>query len=143
VVRVVFDTVGFVRGLINPSSRWGRILFVHADDYRLVLSREIVEEVLAVLERPSLARRFSTLAGRDARAVLALIADAESVELSEIPNVSRDQNDDMILATARAANADFLVTEVKDLLVLGAYAGIPIITAEAFLSVLESEDYLP
>ena len=40
----------------------------------------------------------------------------------------RDADDDVILGTAVAARADLIVTGDKDLLVLGSYQSIPIIT---------------
>ncbi len=45
----------------------------------------------------------------------------------------RDADDDAILATAVAARADLLVTGDKDLLVLGSYNGIPIVTPDQCL----------
>ena len=48
------------------------------------------------------------------------------------PVILRDPDDDMVLATALAASADFIVTGDADLLNLKSYQGIPIVTpAEA------------
>jgi predicted nucleic acid-binding protein len=52
--------------------------------------------------------------------------------------VVRDPNDDAILATAIAARADYLVSRDKDLLSLGEYDGIKIVSPEAFLQVLRT-----
>jgi uncharacterized protein len=43
--------------------------------------------------------------------------------------VCRDPDDDAILACAKAANANLIVSGDKDLLVLGTFEGIPILTA--------------
>ena len=43
--------------------------------------------------------------------------------------VSRDPDDDAVLALAAAARPDLIITGDKDLLVLGAYGGIPIVSA--------------
>ena len=61
-MRVVLDTVVFVRALINPKGRWGRLLFEHADKYVIVLSPEIVKEILDVINRQELHRRFPEMA---------------------------------------------------------------------------------
>lgn len=137
--RVVFDTVVFVRGLINPTGLGGRLVFDHAADYRLIVSLPILAEVLEVLQRPRLTRKYRGLAGRDPRTILSLLAAAEAVDLGEIPPVSRDPNDDKFLATAAAAGADYLVTEDQDLLVLGRYKGVQIVTAAAFLRILREQ----
>jgi putative PIN family toxin of toxin-antitoxin system len=139
-LRVVFDTVVFVRCLINHQSWWGRLVFDHAAEYQLVLSRELVVEFMAVLQRPKLQRLFGSLAGRDPARVLDIMARAEYVELTSIPQVCRDPNDDKFLETARVAQAAYLVTEDADLLDLGAYEGVTIVTAEAFLHILERGD---
>jgi len=55
--------------------------------------------------------------------------DCGVVAIAPLPRpVCRDSDDDAILATAIAARADLLVTGDKDLLLLGSYEGIPIIT---------------
>jgi putative PIN family toxin of toxin-antitoxin system len=43
--------------------------------------------------------------------------------------VSRDPDDDDVLALAAAARPDLIITGDQDLLVLGAFAGIPIVNA--------------
>jgi len=48
--------------------------------------------------------------------------------------VSRDVDDDVVLATAVAAGATVIVTGDQDLLVLGQYAGIDILSPREFLS---------
>jgi uncharacterized protein len=52
------------------------------------------------------------------------------------PQVSRDPNDDLIVATAIAAKADHLVTGDNDLLTLGEHQGVRIVTPRQFLDEL-------
>ena len=52
--------------------------------------------------------------------------------------VSRDADDDVVLATAVAANATVIVTGDLDLLVLLSYRGIEIVTPRDFLSRMPS-----
>lgn len=137
--RVVFDTVIFVRCLINPRGRWGRLVFSHAARYQPIVSKPILTEILEVLSRPELVRTFRSLEHMDMRGVLALLAQAEVVELDEVPAVARDPKDDKFLATAARASADYLVTEDKGLLVIGEYKGIMIVTAETFLGILTQQ----
>ena len=35
---VIFDTVVFVRALLNPHSLWGRLVFDHYHEYRLIVT---------------------------------------------------------------------------------------------------------
>ncbi len=138
-MRVVFDTVGFVRALINPKSRWGRIVFDYAASYTLILSRPMVVEILAVLRRPEVVRLFQTLPGRDPATILHILQTAETIQLTGIPAVNRDPKDDKVLATAVAGKADYLVSEDRDLLDMERYEGIAIIDAEEFIGMLAEE----
>ena len=56
--------------------------------------------------------------------------------LPEIGQVCRDPNDDHVIATALAVSVGFIVTGDKDLLALGHYETIRIVTARAFLTEL-------
>ncbi len=136
-MKVVFDTVVFVRSLINPYSRWGSAVFRHADYYTLFLSRPILEEILDVLRRPELTRKFRSLEQMDTARVIEILGQARVVEVAEMPRASRDPKDDKFLATARAAGAEYLLSEDQDLLVLGEYEGVKIVDTTAFLRVLE------
>ena len=46
-----------------------------------------------------------------------------------MPQIARDPDDDHVLAASLAARADLIVSGDQDLLVLGSYRDIPIITA--------------
>ncbi len=138
-MRVVFDTVGFVRALINPRSRWGRIVFDHADSYTLVISKPIAVEILAVLRRPEIVTLFRTLPGRDPATILGILQTAETIDLSVVPAVNRDPKDNKFLATAVAGKADYLVSEDRDLLDMEQHEGIPIIRSAEFIGMVEEE----
>src|SRR3954466_3942243 len=139
---VFIDTVVFVRSLLNPYSAPGRLIFAHAEEYQLILSAPIVREIVEVLQRPEITRKIRFVAGMDTRRVLDLLSQAELVELSDIPAVTRDPNDDKFLATARAGGADYVVSEDRDLLDIEEYQGVKIIDVATFLKILtESESH--
>src|SRR5688500_15252838 len=113
--RVVFDTVVFVRALINPYSVCGRAVFLDSiTHYRLYVSQPILIEILEVLRRPELTRKFRHIAEMDANRVLDILRSADVVEPAEMIATSRDVKDDKFLAAAKAAGADFLVSEDHD-----------------------------
>ena len=140
--KVVFDTVIFVRALLNPHSYSGRLVFEYLKDYRMFLSPSLVEEILEVLGRQEIINRFHLRQTNYPVAIARLlkaISKAEIVEIYEIPAISRDSKDDKFIVTAKEANADYLISADKDLLDLEEYQGIKIINAEAFLKILEQE----
>jgi len=139
VVSVVFDTVIFVRSLINADGRWGRLVFDYADRYRLVISQPVLIEILEVMTRSSLTRKYRGLATRNLQAILSMLSNADVVDVAVIPPICRDPKDDKFLATAVAGQAALLVSEDEDLLGVREYESVRIITAAAFLAILEAE----
>ena len=141
--KAVFDTVVFVRALLNSHSPCGRLVFGYRSRYRLILSSLLAAEILEVLGREEMSRRLRLraldYAGAMAR-LLKSMEQAEVVEPAEIPALSRDPKDDKVLATALAARADYLVSEDNDLLVLESYQGTAIVTCDRFLKVLSSSN---
>lgn len=73
------------------------------------------------------------------RQIVDLIAQAEAVEIGIPPSVVRDPKDDIFVATALAAGADYIVSEDKDLLDLGTTSSIPIVDTQTFIALFESK----
>lgn len=137
-IKVVFDTVVFVRCLINPHSIWGSVIFLHYSDYRLFVSPPVLKEILEVLRRPELTQKFKSLEKLDINKVLQILSSASVVEISDIPTASQDIKDNKFLATAEKAKVDYLVSEDRDLLTLKEYNGFKIIDTKTFLQILKS-----
>ena len=135
--RVVLDTVVFVRALINPHSRSGRLLADYSDHFVLLISNPTAQEILEVIQRPELKRKLKTLGRLNIRNVIDLLTQAHFVEVGSVPAVVRDPEDVIIVATAIAGRADFIVSEDKDLLDLKQASGIPIVDTQTFLARLE------
>jgi putative PIN family toxin of toxin-antitoxin system len=142
VIRAVLDTNIFLRGLINPHSRCGRLLSDLAPSYTLLISPAIVREILEVLHRPKIRARFPHIAEVDVARVIALFATGEVFEPTEVPAVSRDVKDDIFLACACQGGADYLVSEDKDLLCLQEYEGTRIVSSREFIEILEKHEDL-
>jgi uncharacterized protein len=137
VLRIVLDTVVFVRALINPKSRAGRLLFEFADSYTLIVSKQTAQELLEVIHRPELTAKYKSLGKVNIPRVIDLLSQAEAVKIGTPPSVARDPKDNIFVATALEGHADYLVGEDKDLLVLGTSAGVPLINLQTFLEILD------
>jgi putative PIN family toxin of toxin-antitoxin system len=138
-VKAVLDTVVFVRALINPKGRWGRLLFELSDRYVIVLSPQIIEEILTVVYRPELRRRLPQMAEpTNVARVLALLEQAEVLEPSTKVSVCRDSHDDKFFECAIEASADYIVSEDRDVLDVGEYEGIKTVDAAEFIQLISS-----
>ena len=60
------------------------------------------------------------------------------VEPAIVPRVVRDADDDQVIAAALAAQADLIVSGDDDLLAIGSYQGIRILTAAEALRRVEA-----
>ena len=139
-MRAVLDTVVFVRALINPKGRWGRLLFDLSDRYVIVLSPDIIREIVSVVYRPALRERFPQMAEPPKLdRVLRLFEQAEIVEPAEEIAVCRDPDDDKFFACAVAGRADYIVTEAKDILDVGRYRGALPVSAAEFMARLQQD----
>ncbi len=128
-LRVVIDTNVLVSGLAYPSSIPGRIVSAwRRGAIDVILSRYILDEMRRVLPRLG-PIRFSAEEVRNLADSFMLFTDIVEPDGEHEPEL-RDASDQAVLATFRAASADYLVTGDKDLLVLaGRY---PIVTAAEF-----------
>ena len=136
-MRVVLDTVVFVRALINPHGKWGRLLFELSDRYVIVLSPEIIKEILSVLYRPSLRQRFPEMAEpARLKQILTILEEAEVVEPTRKLSVCRDPHDDKFFECAVEGRAQYIVSEDRDILDVGEYEGIKTIAADELIALL-------
>jgi putative PIN family toxin of toxin-antitoxin system len=132
--RAVFDTNLLISYLLVHRPPIATLIDEHLaqERFTLVTAPVLLEELARVLRYPRL-HRYYDAATRD-RFVALIAAVSEVVELpGEIPPISRDPDDDRVIACAVVGRADVIVSGDKDLLALGQVGRIPILTAAAFL----------
>ncbi len=127
-MRVVLDTNVLVAAFVARgacSEVFERVITEH----RLIVSSWLLEELRRVLVAkleldPSRCRRAMELVRRSGELI-----DPRPLATP----ICRDPDDDNVLALVRDGNADRLVTGDDDLLVLGSFEEIPIVTPRTFL----------
>lgn len=134
-LRVVLDTNVFVSGLLNKTGLPASILDAwRAGRYLLITSPAIISEITAVLE--SLWRGRKYLLTREDVAELTRLLEQDALVVPGQADVrgaiAEDPTDEMFLACALDAAADFIVTGDHHLLDLKSYRGIPIVTVQQF-----------
>ena len=137
-MKAVLDSSVVVSAFLNPSGTPALLLQrARAGAFSLCLSDDILEETARALTRPRIKESYGYAPGEVAHFLALLMQTGEIVhELSEVPALSRDPNDDVIIAAAVAARATHLVTGDNDLLSLGSHEGVLIVTPRDFLHLL-------
>ena len=128
-MNVVFDTNVLLAAFLTDGVCAKLLRRANRRSFDLFLCPVILREFERVL-----LRKFKATRAEAAQAAALLMEAAQSLITHEevLARTSRDHDDDAILACARAARADYLVTGDADLLELGKFGKIKIISPADF-----------
>lgn len=131
-MTAVFDTNVVVAALITRG-------LCHEALNRAIAGRLLASSPALLDEADRTLRDKFTVTSRVAQFLAAFRGRVRLVEPVVLTKrVCRDADDDLVLGTAVAAEADVIVTGDQDLLVIDPYGRIRIITPRAFIAMLES-----
>jgi putative PIN family toxin of toxin-antitoxin system len=139
-VRFVLDTNLLVSGVIAAGLPRRLIDGAKAGEFELCTSEVLLAELLEVLSREKFAARL-TAAGLTAEGI---VDDLRRIALIVSPQdaprvVLADPDDDHVIAAAIAGQADLIASgDKRDLLPMGSYRGMPIVTAREAVQRLEA-----
>jgi len=130
-VIVVFDTNVVVAALLTNG-------LCHECFRRAVRRRLLVSSPALLQELEATLRRKFAVTSATEEFLATLRDQVNLVDPVPLPaRVCRDEDDDVVLATAVAACAERIVTGDQDLLVLGAYEGVALVSPRQFLEWLD------
>lgn len=140
-LRVVIDTNLLVSAIIIANSLPDQLLRLWQNDlFVLIVSNETLEEIKDVLQRKHIKNKYHLSLEKITELVttLRLAAELANPLLEEdLPIHCRDRKDDVLLALALDADADYLITGDEDLLLLNGkkeLGKLKITTAKEFLN---------
>ncbi len=138
-MRLVLDTNIVVSALIWGGTPYKLLQAATDGGVELFSSPMLLAELNRVLAREHLSSRLAKQASSAEQAIGFYGELAISVSPLVTPRaVPRDADDDQVIAAALAAGADLVVSGDADLLSLGSFEGIAIVTASAALARIES-----
>jgi len=130
-MRFVIDTNLLVSAIISTGLPRQLLDAARAGEFELCTSEVLLAELLDVLGRGKFADRLAQAGLSPKTVVDDLRGLAVVVAPTKVPRVvPTDPDDDHVLAAALAGAVDLIASgDRRDLLPLGSYAGIPIVTA--------------
>ena len=108
---------------------------IWAGVFDLVVSQHILDEFARTLAKPYFTRRIAATDSQTYRAAIARRATLIPITAT-VQGVATHSEDDLVLATAVSASADYLVTGDGQLQRLGSYQGVVILSPHEFVRLL-------
>lgn len=137
-MRAVLDLNVFVSALINPVGVPATVVRLGLERrYEVVVCPRLVAELESVLVRRAFRRYFSEAEAREFVGALTG-ASHQAPDPPDVERISRDPDDDYLVALAAAADAARVVTGDPDLLEVDTPL-IPIVSPTTFLDALGSQ----
>ncbi|OYU44180.1 MAG: putative toxin-antitoxin system toxin component, PIN family [Burkholderiales bacterium PBB4] len=139
-MRFVLDTNLLVSGVIATGLPRRLVDAAKAGEVELCTSEVLLAELLEVLSRSKFATRLSQAGLTPQDIVDDLRQLAVVVSPADLPRVvPTDPDDDHVIAAAISGQADLIASgDKRDLLPLGSFQGIPIVTAREAVERLEA-----
>lgn len=136
-MEVIFDTNVFISAFVTEGLCSKILLRAKDNQFELYTCPFIIQEFKEKLEN-----KFSTTKA-ESQGALALIREISFIVNPDENNITvkgvcRDSDDDIIIACALAAKADYIVTGDPDLLVLKNYKSIKIVNPREFELLFEN-----
>jgi uncharacterized protein len=136
--KIVFDTNVLISAFIVKNGIPAQIL-THRAPFTIVTSEEILSELLEKLQLPRLRNKYSLTDTLIAGYLTSLREISSMVTVHTTVTIVRDPDDNKVLACAVDGKAEYVVTGDPDLLVIGTYQGITMLSPAQLLEVLQRE----
>ena len=141
-IKGCFDANVLISHLLNPTA--GRppnriVETAIAQEFELILIESTLGEMIdAIRSKPYLTARIDLQNAHDLENALRLTATVLPETLDHLPSITRDPGDDYLIAHAILHEIDYLVSGDNDLLELGEFEGVRIVSPAEFVEILET-----
>lgn len=137
-IKVVLDTNILVSSLLFQGKLAGIVRLWKEGRIIPLFSRDTFYEFKTVLEYPKFSLSLQHRKNIIEEEILPYIEVVEIID--PVTGLCRDPDDDKFIACAVSASADFIVTGDKDLLAIGRYKSVKMISGSALLKILEANE---
>lgn len=134
-LRLVIDTNLWISFIISKKLNVLDALLLK-NNYKILFSSELIEELEATIRKPKLVKYF----GENALDEMLTVFDSyiDFIEVESKIEICRDPNDNFLLALSKDGNANFLLTGDNDLLEIGKFGKTKILKIADFIELNKS-----
>lgn len=133
-LRIVLDTNVMISAIIRNGKPRKLFKLGINGKYRILMSREILDEFSEVLQRP----KFKTTVDEVTNIVSALVKSSENVTIkSNLKVIAGDPDDDIMINTAYDGKVDYIVSGDPDIKSLRNFKGVKIVSVDEVLKILD------
>lgn len=129
-IKVILDTNILVSLLIGKEFRKYQNFIFDNKDLKILLSTELLNEFIDVVNRPKLLKYFSKELVEEF--LNKLINSTELLEIYTEVDICRDIKDNFLLSLAIDGSADYLISSDMDILILKSFGTTQITTLDGF-----------
>jgi putative PIN family toxin of toxin-antitoxin system len=138
-MKVVLDTNILASGAISAAGTLSTIVDAwRSGQVKVIVSAPILEELERTLQKPYFRRYLTATQSSRFLKLLQKRATVSPITVS-VQGIATHLEDDVILATAVSAKADYLVTGDTKLERLGTYKAVTILSPRRFVAIPEQE----
>jgi uncharacterized protein len=136
-MKVVLDTNILASGAISATGTLSTIMDAwRSGQFQVIVSVPILAELERTLQKPYFYHYLTAKQSSHFQKLLQKQATVSPITVS-VHGIASHLEDDMILATAISAKADYLVTGDTKLQAIGTYKGVTILSPKKFLEILK------
>ena len=138
-IKATYDTNTLVSGTTISHGPISNVINAWInDDVEMITSEALIDELSRTLQKPYFTSRFSD---KQTQSFINVIRERATIVpiTSTLPTVSKDPDDNMVLATAESGNASYIVTGDRQLQDIKQFKNIKIVNARTFSEIIEDE----
>jgi len=139
VIKATYDTNTLVSGTTISHGPISNVINAWINnDVEMITSEALIDELSRTLQKPYFTSRLSD---EQTQSFINVIRERATIVpiTSTLPTVSKDPDDNIVLATAESGNASYIVTGDRQLQDIKQFKNIKIVNVRTFSEIIEDE----
>lgn len=138
-LKATYDTNTLVSGTIISQGPISNVINAWInDEVEMITSEPLIDELSRTLNKPYFTFRLTK---EQTQSFINIVRERATIVsiITPIPKVSKDPDDNIVLATAESGSASYVVTGDHQLQDLKQFKGIKIVSSRSFFEIIQKE----